>query len=158
MIILVIGSAFSGKSTFVKERFLKDKQYRNFKDVTKCCEIPETNTLLLGYYKMEQPQVGTDSIPRIRDVVLQIEKCKDKYETIVIEGNRICSESFFAYLLKYKNQIKVYFLICSWKTALERMKRTKRWSFKVLRSTFIHSRTASEFCMANGFNVETIFT
>ena len=120
MIYIVIGQSGSGKTTFVKHKFLSGE--------TKIVEdvIPYTvcgNTAALGRYGIGKRTEGTDTLSynsqeRIKELLLVLLK---KGYDIVMEGDRINTPDMFEYVRKLGVETKLYLVKCSILTSMERL-------------------------------------
>jgi GTPase SAR1 family protein len=111
-IVIVIGQSASGKTTFVKENFVTDS-VTNIEPVKllKCCIVDKT--ILLGHYNVDKRCEGTDtlsyaSLPTIKKYIPTI---LNKYETLVMEGDRISSKPFFKFIGGLNIPVELYLFI-----------------------------------------------
>lgn len=118
MIHIVIGQSGSGKTTFVKSKWLKEP-----------FEVREGlvsytlsgNTALIGKYGIGIRTEGTDTLPYnvAGKIVAQVKKLYPFYE-VVIEGDRINSEKVFKSLAGY--QCKLYLVTTSLINSMTRLR------------------------------------
>lgn len=129
MIHIVIGPSCAGKSTFVKNSFIKDSQLTLFKDIIKVTE--SEYAYLIGDYTAKTVDGrlrGTDAIARqyLKLVVPQIKNLiSDHTKDVVIDGDKIYSHNIFDALVDLTPFIKVEldYIWCSEKTSLDRNKK-----------------------------------
>lgn len=120
MIYIVIGQSGSGKTTFVKNKFLNGE--------TKIVEdvVPYTiceNTAALGRYWIGKRTEGTDTLSynsqeRIKELLPVL--IKKEYD-IVMEGDRINTADMFDYVKRLGQPVKLYLVKCSLLTSMERL-------------------------------------
>jgi hypothetical protein len=103
MITVVIGGSGSGKTTFVKSKFL-DPQFLITTDIVAVTLVKKTRTAFIGKYGIGIRTEGTDTLsytamPRIKR---QVEKLDRDGWNVVLEGDRINNRKFFEWLLMKK--------------------------------------------------------
>ena len=129
MIYIVIGPSCAGKSTFVKNSFIKDSQLTLFNDIIKVTE--SDYAYLIGDYTAKTVDGrlrGTDAIARqyLKLVVPQINNLIRTFpKDVVIDGDKIYSHNIFDALVSLTPFIKVEldYIWCSEKTSIERNKK-----------------------------------
>lgn len=120
MIYIIIGQSGSGKTTFVKQKFLFGET-KIIEDV-----IPYTvcgNIAALGRYGIGKRTEGTDTLSynsqeRIKELLPILMK---KGYDIVMEGDRINTPTMFEYIKSLKTEVKLYLVKCSILTSMERL-------------------------------------
>ncbi len=120
MVYIIIGQSGSGKTTFVRQKFLSGET-RIVEDV-----IPYTvcgNTAALGRYGIGKRTEGTDTLSynsqeRIKELLPVLIK---KGYDVVMEGDRINSPAMFDYVSKLGTEVKLYLVKCSVLTSMERL-------------------------------------
>lgn len=121
MIYIIIGQSGSGKTTFVKNRFL-DGETSVVED-----EIPYTvcgNIAALGRYNIGKRTEGTDTLSynsqeKIKRLLPRL--IKGGYD-IVVEGDRINTPDMFEYIKGLEQEVKLYLVKCSVLTSIERLR------------------------------------
>ena len=121
MIYIIIGQSGSGKTTFVKSRFLNGE--------TRLVEgeIPYTvcgNVAALGRYNIGKRTEGTDTLSynsqeKIKRLLPRL--IKDGYD-IIAEGDRINTPDMFDYIKGLGQEVKLYLVKCSILTSIERLR------------------------------------
>lgn len=120
MIYIIIGQSGSGKTTFVKQKFLSGDK-RVVEDI-----VPYTvcgNVAALGRYGIEKRTEGTDTLSynsqeRIKELLPVLIK---KGYDIVMEGDRINTPDMFEYVKSLGQEVKLYLVKCSLLTSMERL-------------------------------------
>lgn len=119
MFYIVIGQSGAGKTTFVKNKFLKPP-VKIIEDT-----IPYTigadGMIALGRYYVGKRTEGTDTLSynaknNIKNLLL---KLKDK--DIVMEGDRINNREIFDFIAKLGVPVELYLVTCSIATSMERL-------------------------------------
>lgn len=121
MVYIIIGQSGSGKTTFVKNRFLNGET-RVIED-----EIPYTvcgNVAALGRYNIGKRTEGTDTLSynsqeKIKRLLLRL--VKGGYD-VVCEGDRINTPDMFEYIKGLGQEVKLYLVKCSILTSVERLR------------------------------------
>ena len=121
MIYIVIGQSGSGKTSFVKERFLTG-ELSVIEDI-----VPYTTNgkyCAIGKYGIGIRTEGTDTLPynagdKIRQ---QIRRLHEARKDIVLEGDRINNRATFAEIALLKTPAKLYLVTCSLETSLLRLR------------------------------------
>lgn len=120
MIYIIIGQSGSGKTTFVKQKFLSGDT-KIIEDV-----IPYTvsgGTAALGRYGIGKRTEGTDTLSynsqeRIKELLPVLIK---KGYDVVMEGDRINTPDMFEYVKSLSVEVKLYLVKCSLLTSMERL-------------------------------------
>lgn len=122
MIYLIVGASCAGKSSFVKNSFLKGKNHTEFRDLMTITETDDC--YLIGTYVSENRTVGTDRVSRadIPKFFEQIKRLYGKGKDIVLEGDKICSHKFFGELAESGFECKLYWIRCKTSTSIARNK------------------------------------
>jgi len=123
MLIIVIGQAGSGKTTYVKKNFI-NQDYSIISDIVPC--TVSGKNLLIGKYNIGIRTEGTDCLPynSIDKILLQVKKSvhDPEIENVVAEGDRINNERFFRFCILNGFDCKMYFLYCSLETSMRRLR------------------------------------
>lgn len=122
MIYLIIGPSCAGKSSFVKNSFLKGKAKMEFRDMMPITETDDC--FLVGRFGSENRTVGTDRVSRadIPKFFEQTKKLHDLGKDVVLEGDKICSRKFFSELVKSGMKCQLYWIRCKPETSIKRNK------------------------------------
>lgn len=117
---VVIGQSGAGKTTLVKERFIRGRDIKIFDKPIKHSIVEDT--LLIGHYGIDRRCQGTDTLGynQLPDILTFIESQKDNYRVIVAEGDRINNRKFLEFI-KDKNPHMVV-VLCSVETSLQRLR------------------------------------
>lgn len=120
MIHLIIGPSCAGKTSFTMNKFIKNRQFKQYKDILDICELD--NCFLIGKYELDRRSKGTDTINR-KDIKLikdQVTKLLNKNKDIILDGDKITSHPFFDYIKDLNTDVKLYYIKCSPETSYER--------------------------------------
>lgn len=130
-IYLIIGGSCAGKSSFVRNSFIRNVRKEDIierKDLMLLCETP--TTILIGTYLVDESsndikvlrRVGSDRILRsdINNVVEQVERLIPLGKDIVLEGDRITSHAIFDGLLTLGVEIHLFLIECSIESTIKR--------------------------------------
>lgn len=123
MIYLIVGGSCAGKSSFVNNKWVKNKKGTMKKDILPYFETEDS--ILLGIYDNEQGRrIGTDRINRkdIKKILPQIITLYNKSpeKDIILEGDKIVSRPLWNGLIENKIECKVYLIECSPEKSIER--------------------------------------
>lgn len=121
MIFIIIGQSGSGKTTFVRKRFLTG-ELSIVEDI-----VPYTTNgeyCAIGKYGIGIRTEGTDTLSydageKIRR---QIRKLQDEGKNVVIEGDRINNRATFATIALMNVPAKLFLVVCSLETSLQRLR------------------------------------
>jgi len=121
MIFIIIGQSGSGKTTFVRKRFLTGG-LSIVEDI-----VPYTTNgeyCAIGKYGIGIRTEGTDTLSydageKIRR---QIRKLLDEGKDVVIEGDRINNRATFATIALMNVPAKLFLVVCSLETSLQRLR------------------------------------
>lgn len=121
MIFIIIGQSGSGKTTFVRKRFLTG-ELSIVEDI-----VPYTTNgeyCAIGKYGIGIRTEGTDTLSydageKIRR---QIRKLLDEGKNVVIEGDRINNRATFATIALMNVPAKLFLVVCSLETSLQRLR------------------------------------
>ena len=141
MIIIVIGQSGAGKTTFVKEHYLKTP-YVFDKDQLPFTFVEKTRTYLLGHYRGLKRCEGTDELSyTAHDTIIWfIKKYYDK-GNIILEGDRITQQKIMDFIINSKYKVQLLLLECSVSTSEKRLKKTNSFnSTKWIKSTKTKSK------------------
>lgn len=107
MIYLIIGGSCCGKTSFVKNTWLRSCSFEVKKDILPYTET--SNALLLGKYSNidGRERSGSDTISRSQICLIeeQIKKFQTQGKDIILEGDKITSKKIFDMLLPYKPKL-----------------------------------------------------
>lgn len=122
MIYIIIGGSCCGKTSFVKNSWLKGEEFQVKKDLLPYTETKKT--LLLGRYinVEERERSGSDTISRsqIHLINEQIDRFLTKGKDIILEGDKITSRKILDNLLQYST--KLILIHCNLEVSLYRNK------------------------------------
>lgn len=123
MVYLIVGASCAGKSSFVKNTWVRNQKGEMKKDILPYFETE--NTILIGIFDEKKGRrIGTDRINRhdIPQFLPQILKLYNEYpnKDIVLEGDKIVSRPLWNKLIENKIECKVYLIECSPETSIER--------------------------------------
>lgn len=139
MIYIVIGQSGSGKTTFVKQRWLAgDSQIVEGHVPYTLCE----GRALIGKYDVGLRTEGTDTLPynALPRILKQIDHLYPHMD-IVLEGDRINNRRLFEHILRRGYAAKLYLLRCPLTTSMKRL----RAAGSKITPTFVKAtRTKSE--------------
>lgn len=121
MVIVVIGQSGAGKTTFVKNNFLKG-ECQIIEDI-----VPYTTNgkyAVIGKYFVGRRTEGTDTLSysaqeKIRQLVQKLVK---EGKDVVMEGDRINNRATLAFLSMLKVPIKMFLISCSLETSVKRLR------------------------------------
>lgn len=125
MIYVVIGQSGSGKTTFVKKRFLNgpleslDKRQYPI-PVTKCGEI-----YAIGRYGIGIRTEGTDATDKMNGlpkIIQTVRKLVAEGKDVVMEGDRCNNDIMFSFLATLEVPVHLYLTTCSIATSLTRLR------------------------------------
>ena len=122
MIYVIIGQSGAGKTTFVRDRFIRATDPVVVEDIipyTKC-----NGFCLIGKYGTGERTEGTDTLAyNAKDKIKrQIKKLIEKKETaIVLEGDRINNNDMFSFLATLRMPVKLYLITCTLETSMKRL-------------------------------------
>lgn len=121
MIIVVIGQSGAGKTTFVKETFMRGETHI-VEDI-----VPYTQTeeyAVVGKYYIGKRTEGTDTLSynsqeKIRQLVQKLVK---EGKNVILEGDRINNRTTFAFLSMLKVPVKMFLVTCRLETSMLRLR------------------------------------
>ena len=157
-IIIIIGQSASGKSTFVKKKFLKK--------TAELIEKPFAHTIdggicLLGNYISDRRCVGTDmlSMSVLPKLIEFIKENKKKYDVIIAEGDRINNKRFFSFIHSLDIKVQLYAFSCSLKESIKRRQESgSNPSETFVKSTITKTKNMKLFGKELGFGLIEIKT
>lgn len=123
MIYLIVGGSHAGKTSFVKNSFIRNKQIHVYKDLTWVTETDDC--YLLGRYDLDKRAIGTDCISRCEIPVIpeQIDRLlSSNKNNIVLEGDKICSRTVFNHVKSLNVPTKLYWIRVSPEISIQRNK------------------------------------
>lgn len=157
-IIIVIGQSASGKSTYVKNNFIKEPPALI---ETPLKHTVSGTTMLLGDYLVNRRCVGTDTLSyNVLDKIIELVKDGvGKYEVIVAEGDRINNSKFFEEVSKLMIPTTLYVFSCSVEESMKRLsKEGSSIKEPFVKTTKTKSNSMKLLGKRLGFNVITINT
>ena len=123
MVYLIVGGSCSGKTSFVKNKFLNNAKGEMKKDILPYYETE--NTILIGVYDGNKGRTnGTDrinrkDIPKFAEQIIKFYNENPKKD-IVLEGTKIISRPLWNNLILNNIQCKVILIYCSAETSIKR--------------------------------------
>ena len=120
MFYIVIGQSGSGKTTFVRERFLKGAEPEVYEDI-----IPLTragNYILLGKYGIDIRTEGPDTLPYNAAPKIKEQLRRLKGKNVVLEGDRITNSGMMQYIAALGEPTKLYLVKCKLGTSMKRLR------------------------------------
>lgn len=122
MFYIIIGQSGAGKTTFVRNRFLKEP-YTIEKDgiyYTQC----ENGTVLLGKYGIDKRTQGTDTLSYSakEKIKTALQKFAAENKDVVLEGDRINNDDVFRFISRLGVETKLYLVNCSLATSMKRLR------------------------------------
>lgn len=156
MIYIVIGQSGAGKTTFVKDKFLKEPFELVSDEIA--YTVCANGIYALGKYGIDKRTEGTDTLAynSKEKIKKQIEKLKTK--DIVLEGDRINNKEIFDFIKSLGVDVKLYLITCSLKTSMERLRKAgSTISVPFVKTTKTKSKNMY-LNYANKFNGEIINT
>ncbi len=157
MIIIVIGQSGAGKTTFVKENFLKG-ECKIIEDI-----VPYTKSdkyAVIGKYFVGRRTEGTDTLSysaqeKIRTLV---QKLVREGVDVVMEGDRINNRATLAFISMLKVPVKMYLITCSLETSVKRLRAAgSKITLPFLKTT--KTKSYNNYCKwGRRFNGEVIVT
>jgi len=164
-IILLIGQSCAGKTTYIRNNFLKDYSSINFIDkpfkITEFIKNNDEKWLLLGHHKGEKRCEGSDelSMAILPQLIEFIKENFNTYDVMIFEGDRINNEKFFKFIQSLNKPVELYILTCSLETSLKRRQETgSKPSETFVKTTITKSNNMKKLGMQLGFKVELIKT
>jgi len=159
-IIIVIGQSASGKTTFIKNNFIK-KEITNYtpKKLVKLCKCG--NIILIGHYNIGKRCEGSDtlsyaSLPKLIEFIPEI---INECDYLVLDGDRISSIKFFNYIASLNIPVDLYFLKCSIEESIKRrINNGSKGSEKFVRTTITKAENMKNYANSLGFNIIKINT
>lgn len=123
MVYLIVGGSCSGKTSFVRNKFISYDKGIMKKDILPYLETE--NKILIGVYDgMKGRTEGTDrinrhDIPKFGEQIIKFNK-ENPNKDIILEGDKIVSRPLWNKLIENKIECKVYLIECSPETSIER--------------------------------------
>lgn len=111
-VLVYIGPSGSGKTTHILNNYFNDEfvdtKFNNI-DISS-----DGKTLLFGKYKQDKRCLGCDTLSMsiIDDLLKTLEMLiiENKYETIILDGDRITNDKMFQFLIKYKDITEIIYM------------------------------------------------
>ena len=122
MFTIVIGQSGAGKTTFVKERLLKEP-YEVKKDIVAYTECGN-GVVALGKYGTGKRTDGTDTLSYSakENIKKQLTKFAAEGRDVVMEGDRINNREVFEHIAKLGVKVKLYLVRCTLGTSMKRLR------------------------------------
>ena len=120
MFYIVIGQSGAGKTTFVKEKLLKEP-YTVTEDVT-AITTDAHGRIALGKYGIGKRTEGTDTLPYNAKERIKAQLTKLRGKTVILEGDRINNQDVFDHILRLGEEVKLYLVICKLSTSMKRLR------------------------------------
>ncbi len=119
-VTMVLGPSASGKTTFVKRKFLEGKEFVNVSKPVKHCI--SGSTLLIGHYNIGKSCEGADTLPfnALYKVIDFLKEAHPLFEELVVEGERLTSRPFLNFLKELGCPVEVFLLDCTPEQTAER--------------------------------------
>ena len=112
-IIVVIGASGSGKTTYIENEIIKNRPISDYIIDNIPVSIVD-DILLFGKYNVDKRCKGCDTLSMsiIDKLILTLEELIDdkKYNTIVIDGDRINNNKMLEFLKHYKRFVEVIYI------------------------------------------------
>lgn len=138
MITVLIGSAGSGKTTWVLQHYTPVRVVED--------EVPITETeegaVLIGDYTRDRRELGTDTISysAIEKIISVIKRFDKSNIDVVVEGDRINNGRFMHFLETRKDRVQLYLVLTDINTAYQRLRQAgSTISYKFLKTTYTKS-------------------
>lgn len=125
MVYLIVGGSCAGKSSFVKNKWIKNYNGQMKRDGLPYFETE--NVILLGTYDEERGRrVGTDrisrkDIPKILPWIIKFYNSNPDKD-IVLEGDKIISRPLWNQLIKNNIECKLFLIDCPLEIGIRRIK------------------------------------
>lgn len=120
MFHIIIGQSGAGKTTLVRERFIRGQPITIDEDIIPCSYFGEY--VALGKYGIGKRTEGTDTLPynAAPKIKQQLLKLKDK--EVILEGDRINNPGIFRFIQQHGIPAKLYLVDCSLGTSMRRLR------------------------------------
>lgn len=123
---IVVGGFCSGKSSFVRNSFIKGRTPKTRKDILPLTEFPDC--IILGKYDTpeEGRRFGTDCISRsqINDILPQIKKLIPTGKDIVLEGVKLINNNLFDGIAQLGIHVKLWWIKIDPQVSVSRVRAT----------------------------------
>jgi len=156
-IIIAIGASASGKTTYLKKHFVPEGGKNKAEGLVKYYQFD--NNIAIGHYYIDKRCEGCDTLsyavmPKLVNF-LQESYCKNKHNTIIMDGDRIASKKFFQFLQILDVPVEIFYFSCSLATSLQRRGDN---SIKFVKTTATKSKNLLLFSQLMKFKVNLIKT
>lgn len=119
MFYIVIGQSGSGKTTFVKERFLTEPTeiYDDIVPLTRSGDF-----IALGKYGIDKRTEGTDTLPYNAAPKIKQQLKRLKGQNVVLEGDRITNPGMMQHIASLGEPTKLILVKCKLATSMQRLR------------------------------------
>ena len=163
-VIIVIGQSASGKTTYIRNNFLKD--YSNVEFIDKPFKLTnlvraKQKYLLLGHHKGEKRCEGSDelSMAILPQLIEFVKENVNNYDIMIFDGDRINNKKFFEFIASLNISTDLYILKCSLQESIDRRVKTgSKPSETFVKTTITKSNNMKRLAMRLGFKVKVIKT
>lgn len=123
---IVIGQSASGKTTFIRETFLKDEKLSANAKPFKHAEILRTRTCVLGDYVSDKRCLGTDALSMavLPQLIAFIQENQDRYKHVIADGDRVTNPRFLNFAKELGVPVDLYVFSCSLSESMNRREAT----------------------------------
>lgn len=162
-IVIGIGYPASGKTTYIKEKYLGKELTQDKVDGIRY--TVSRKNILIGVYSLVKDSEfqGTDTLPRcilhklvpfINDLVKD-----NKYRALIVEGDRVTSRMFFDNMEPYKDIIQVLYFKCPVNSMHIRLeKRGFKLNNRHIKSAVTKVNNLLPYIKQKGFKIKEINT
>lgn len=154
--VIVIGQSASGKTTFVKEKYLSALAINeNPRKYIKTCYCG--NTLLLGHFNLGIRCEGTDTLSysALPALIEYLPEVVNSFDTIVAEGDRLNNKRFFIFVKSLNIPVELIYFKCSLEDSIERRGDA---SISFVKTTITKSKNMYDFGVSLGFSGRIVNT
>ena len=157
-IIAVYGSSGSGKTTYIQNSIINGTPLTETKYAGVDVSVNETRKLLLfGKYNNDDRCKGCDKLsmsvidPLISSLYEIIKE--QKFQTIVMDGDRVNNEKMFQFLSNYKPIVEIVFIDTPLAIIYQRLPNCNK---QFVKTTFTKTQRTIAKCNALGFTIKHI--